>query len=205
MMPGAGGMPGGGMMPGMATTTTSETEDTATAETTTTSSTSQAVTIALSVVASLAGFLITWVALGGLSHLFAIALGGQGNARMSMVLAGWASVPVGIRSVMQLIYMLATNSAISQAGLSGFAPTTTTTLSILLQQVLAQIDLYFFWQAGLLMLGIRAWSGMTRKKSFLIIVFCVLIVLMVQAGLGLGIEKLSTLSLNTSMLGGFMR
>lgn len=149
----------------------------------------------------LASFIITWALLGALTNLLSLAFGGQGNSLMAMNIAAWASIPLGARAIMQIVYYLATGSAISQPGLSGFAPAAAGNTGLaFLQHLLSRVDLYLFWQIGLLAAGVGLWGGLARKKSWAIAILAVGILILLQSLLGLGLEALGGLNLNTSLL-----
>jgi hypothetical protein len=148
-----------------------------------------------------ASVLITWALLGVLTNLFSLAFGGHNGTGTAMNIAAWASIPLGVRNLMQIIYYLATGSAIQAPGLSGFAPTPNTdSMLILLQQVLSRIDLYLVWQIGLVAVGIGVWGGLSWKKSIPAATLAVLVVLLLQSLLGLGLALLGNVNLNTNML-----
>jgi hypothetical protein len=145
--------------------------------------------------------LIAWLLLGVLTNLLSVAFGGLSNALMAMNISAWASIPLGVRNLMQIIYYLATGSAISAPGLSGFAPTPGTNSALIyLQQVLSRVDVYLFWQIGLLAIGITAWGGIAKKKSVPAATMAVVILLALQALLALGLQLLGNVNINTNML-----
>jgi hypothetical protein len=148
-----------------------------------------------------ASFLITWALLGALTNLLSLAFGGHGNSLMAMNIAAWASIPLGVRSLMQMIYYLATGNGILEPGLSGFAPTANgNTGLIFLQHLLSRVDVYLFWEMALLALGVGIWGGLTRKKAWGIALIAIGLIILLQSLLGLGLEALGGLNLNTSML-----
>jgi hypothetical protein len=148
-----------------------------------------------------ASFLITWALLGALINLLSLAFGGHGNSLMAMNIAAWASIPLGVRSLMQLVYYLATGNGIAEPGLSGFAPTANGNTGLaFLQHLLSRVDIYLFWEIALLAVGVGIWGGLARKKSWAIAILAVGLILILQSLLGLGLEALGGLNLNTSML-----
>ena len=183
-----GGFPGGaiGSIPGAASTTTSKAATTSTAVTT---------SPVLSMLASLSGFLIVWVLLGVLINLFSLALGGISSAVMALNLAAWASIPQAVRSLIQIVYFILGGKTIRKAGLSGLIPSSGNG-SVFIQHLLSHIDLYFFWEVGLLAIGIGLWGGLSRKKSLAITLLSVGIILILQSLLGMGINMLSNINLS---------
>jgi hypothetical protein len=196
------GMGGRSQATATATDDTSSTEDTASS---TTSSSSTLLSTVLSALGALISFVLTWLLVGSLANLLSISFGGQGNTKLAIVFAAWTCVPIGIRSVMQMLYVLATSTSIKSVGLSGFAPSTATTLAILLEKLLAQIDIYSIWQAVLLVIGISVMTKLDTKKSILIAVISIVIVVLVKSLLGLGVEKIASLNVSSSLLNTMVR
>jgi hypothetical protein len=143
--------------------------------------------------------------LGSLVNLFSITFGGQANTHMAIVFSAWSALPLGIRGLMQIVYALATSASIQSVGLSGFAPSTNTNLAILLEKLLGQIDIYFIWQVILLAIGIGVMTKLDQKKTILIALSSTLAIVIVKCLLGLGLEKLSSLNLSSSMLNRLIR
>jgi hypothetical protein len=196
------GMGGRSQATATATDDTSSTEDTASS---TTSSSSTLLSTVLSALGALISFVLTWLLVGSLANLLSISFGGRGNTKLAIVFAAWTCVPIGIRSVMQMLYVLATSTSIKSVGLSGFAPSTATTLAILLEKLLAQIDIYSIWQAVLLVIGISVMTKLDTKKSILIAVISIVIVVLVKSLLGLGVEKIASLNVSSSLLNTMVR
>lgn len=155
----------------------------------------------LSLLWPVVSFLITWLLLGGLTNLFSLAGGGKSHALMAMNIAAWSTVPIGVRSLMQIIYYLASGASIQSPGLSGFlTATNNNTLLIFAQFLLARVDLYLFWQIGLLALGVAIWGGVKGKKALVIAMVVVIVVVVLQSLVGLGVTLLGNVNLNTSAL-----
>jgi hypothetical protein len=148
----------------------------------------------LPAIAALIGMVITWLLLGVLTNLMSLAFGGRSSALMALNLAAWASLPVGARNLVQILYTLATNQAVVQPGLSGFIPMPENGFSIWLQQVLVQVDLYLFWQIALLGIAVGVWGRLSGKKSLLVAILAVGIVILLQSLLGLGLGLLGMLN-----------
>jgi hypothetical protein len=189
-----GGMGGMGF-PGTTTTPTTAADVTLSTST----------TLLFSILKSLIGFLLTWLIIGGLANLLVVALGGQGHAKIAFNIAAWACVPIGVRFLMRIVYVIATGTAISQSGLSGFLANGSSNLDLILEGLLAQVDIYLFWQIGLLIAGLTLMSGISHNKSFLAVGIVIVIIMIAQALISFGAEKLSTLSLSTNFLNGLIR
>jgi len=205
-----GGMQGGSPMgmggPNQANNATS-TDESTTTDTTgqTTSSSSTLLSRVLAALGGLVSFLLTWLLLGSLVNLLAISFGGQGNTKMAIVFSAWTCVPLGVRALMQILYLFATGSSINAVGLSGFITSTATTGAVFLQKLLSQIDIYLIWQTVLLVFGLNLITKLDTKKSILVTVITVVLVVLLKSLLGLGIDKLSNLSINSSVLSSMIR
>ena len=170
-----------------------------------TTSSSTLLSRVLSALGGLVSFLLTWLLLGSLINLLAISFGGQANTKMAIVFAAWTCVPLGVRALMQILYLFASGSSINAVGLSGFVPSTTTTGTVFLQKLLSQVDIYLIWQMVLLVFGLNLITKLDTKKSILVAVSTVVLVVLLKSLLGLGIDKLSNLSINSSILGSMIR
>lgn len=169
--------------------------------TTTGTNTTASPNIWLSLLWPVVSFLITWLLLGGLTNLLSLAGGGKSNALMAMNIAAWSTVPIGVRNLMQIIYYLASGSSIQSPGLSGFlAPASGDSLLIFAQFLLARVDLYLFWQIGLLAVGVAIWGGVSGKKAVVIAAVVVIVVIILQSLVGLGVNLLGNVNLNTNAL-----
>ena len=129
-----------------------------------------------------------WLILGGLLHLASTLLGGRGSMRSVLNLAAWACLPFALRDLLRVVFMLITRHTIASPGLSGFGG------GLFFSKVLASLDVFFIWFAILLVLGLRVTDNLPTGKAVASVVIVLLLVLLVQGGLG-------TLSAN---LGGMM-
>jgi hypothetical protein len=137
----------------------------------------------LPAITSLLGVWFGWLILGGILHLVTTLLGGRGNTAISMNIVAWGSLPLVVRAIVQIIYMLISNKIISNPGLSGFSPVGDSGWLIFIGQILRLIDIYIIWQILLLILGVRLSAGLTTTKSFSGVIFTVLLVFLLQAGI----------------------
>lgn len=203
---GGGGMPGSdGRMDMQATTTTNNDDTTDETASQDSGSSSTILTKALSALGSILSFMLTWLILGSIVNLLSISFGGQANTHLALVFAAWASIPIGVRAIMQILYALATTSSINAVGLSGFAPTTSTNAAIFLEKLLAQIDIYTIWQVILLAIGISVMTKLNNKKPIIVAISSMLIIILIKSLLGLGIDKLSSLEISSSVLNNLIR
>jgi hypothetical protein len=185
-----GGLPGqvGGGAAGQTTTQSGAT-------------TAQAPNLWLSLLVPVGGFVLVWLLLGVLTNLFSLAWGGRSNALMALNIAAWSSLPLGARNLMHILYFLSTGAAVTMPGLSGFAPSANGNAGLVfLQNLLSQVDLYLFWQVGLLAVGVGVWGSLSRKKSLPIAILGVLLIVILQSLLGMAFTMLGNINLSTNML-----
>ncbi len=100
-----------------------------------------------------------------------------------MNIVAWASLPLVIRELVQMIYMLVTQKLISNVGLSGFSPIAESGLPLFFGQILKLIDIYLIWQIILIILGVRLSTGLNRTKSTFAVILSVIIIVLLQTGL----------------------
>jgi ABC-type polysaccharide/polyol phosphate export permease len=87
--------------------------------------------------------------------------------------------------VLQMIFMLLTGHAIVSPGLSGFANG-----SVFLAKILAQADIFFIWNAILLIMGFGIADGLPKSKATIGVVAVLLILVLVLAGTGAAVSSL---------------
>ena len=130
---------------------------------------------------SLAGLWIGWFLLGSLLHL-GLTLGGSRSSNLGALnLAAWASLPLALRAVVQIIAVLATQKIISSPGLAGFAAAEPTGFGAFMASILALIDIYLIWQVILLLVGFIPLSCLKRGKAWIITTIIFLIILSLRA------------------------
>ncbi len=128
----------------------------------------------------LASLWLGWVIVGGLFHLTFTMLGGRGNTGSAMNLVAWAWLPVGVRDLLRVVYMLIVQRVIQSPGLSGFAPQGE---AAFLGALLALVDLFLIWQVFLLVVGARATEKLSFGKSLAAVLIVVTVVMLAQAGI----------------------
>lgn len=109
---------------------------------------------------------LSWFLLSSILHLSLTLSGSRAASLNSYNLVGWSMVPLGVRSLVQIIAMLATRATINGAGLSGLVSADATGLAAYLAALLGLIDIFFLWQVVLLFMGTREYSGLSNKKAF---------------------------------------
>jgi len=155
------------------------------------------------------GRIIGWLLWSGALYLLASMVGGRSSFLQMLQVVIWAWLPYALRSILQAIYILATQTAIANQGLSGFvnmpiadpgnpfAVELPSTGTAVLYAFLGQIDIYLFWYLALLVLGIMAVTKLSRRKS----IGLVLIVWVVFIAVRLIFTAVTT-SLSSGLIGG---
>jgi hypothetical protein len=129
-------------------------------------------------VTGLAKLWLGWLIVGGLLHLASTLLGGRGSMRSVLNLAAWACLPFALRDLLRVVFMLIVQHPIASPGLSGFGGV------LFLSKVMASVDVFFVWFAILLGLGLRVTDNLPSGKAAADVVIVLLLVLLVQGGLG---------------------
>ncbi|MEJ5226037.1 MAG: Yip1 family protein [Anaerolineales bacterium] len=141
----------------------------------------------------LAGLWIGWVVVGGLLHLAFTMLGGRGSTGSAMTLVAWAWLPVGVRDLLRVIYMLIVQRVIQSPGLAGFAPAGEGSGPLFLGALLGLLDLFVVWQVALMVIGARATEKLSPGKALAAVLAVVIVILLVQAGMGALVSSLGGL------------
>jgi hypothetical protein len=140
-------------------------------------------TYVLPSIASILGVWFGWLVLGGILHLVTTLFGGRGSTAISLNIVAWASLPLVLRELIQIIYTLSAQKLITSPGLSGFSPTGETGWPLLLGQIFKLIDIYLIWQIVLLILGTRLSTGLNPSKSFFSVILSILVIFILQVGI----------------------
>jgi hypothetical protein len=136
-------------------------------------------TYVLPLLGSLFSLWLGWFVFSGILHLTSTILGGRGSMRGALNVVAWASMPYLIRDLLRIVFMVIAGHAIVSPGLSGFAGE-----SGFLSSLLARTDLFLFWYILLLGIGVAISEGLPRGKAYAGVIFIVLVVLLIQAGVG---------------------
>ena len=137
---------------------------------------------------------IGWLLVGGIIHLALTLLGGRGATGSAINLVAWSSLPFAVRSLVRIVAMLVTHQLINRPGLSGFAPQGEDNLAAYLAVFFSLIDIYIIWHIVLLIIGVRAASGLSIGKSVAAVVMVILSVSALQALLTFGTSRLASLT-----------
>ncbi len=149
----------------------------------------------LPAIAALLGVWVGWLILGGILHLVTTLLGGRGSTMMSMNIVAWASLPLALRALVQIVYMLAMHKIIASPGLSGFSPAGDSGFVLFIGYLLELLDIYIVWQIILLIIGINISTALSFSKSVIGVTLVYVLILALQAGISYAISLLGNLSI----------
>ena len=138
----------------------------------------------LPMVGALVTLWLGWAVFSGIMRLISTLLGGRGSMQSALNVVGWASVPFILRDVLRALFVLTTSHEIVGPSLSGFADPG------FLYHFLSRVDLFFIWNIFLLGLGFSIVDGLPKQKSFVGVALVVLILALIQSGIGAAISSL---------------
>ncbi len=130
-------------------------------------------------VLALVSLWLGWLILSGLLHLGSTLLGGRGSMQGALNIVAWANLPFLVRDVLRVVFMLLAGHAILSPGLSGFAGS-----AIFLAKILSRVDLFFIWNAILLIIGLGSADGLPKTKAMIGVMVVLLLILLALAGIG---------------------
>jgi hypothetical protein len=149
----------------------------------------------LPIIGSLFGIWLGWLIVGGTLHFVTTLLGGRGETGISMNIVAWASLPLAVRNIVRLIYLVISHKLIESPGLSGFISTTDSNWSLVLISILGMIDIYLIWYVILLVIGVRATTGLSARKSVGSVIIALLFIFGLQVAAQFLISKIGNLSI----------
>jgi hypothetical protein len=132
-------------------------------------------------IGSMLGLWITWLLIASILHLALTLLGGRSQTRAAINFVAWALLPLALRSLVSLGYMLYSQTLIVGYGLAGFAPGDGEMLSNYLKEFLAFVDVYLLWAAVLMALGAMSVASLPARKAWGGVLITMLIVLALHA------------------------
>ncbi len=141
-------------------------------------------------VLALTGLWLGWLILSGLLHLGSTVLGGRGSMQGALNIVGWTNLPFLIRDLLRVIFMLLAGHAILSPGLSGF-----TGSAVFLAKIFSRFDIFFVWNAVLLILGFSKADGLPKTKAIIGVATVLIIILLMLAGIGTLTSSIGGLSL----------
>ena len=131
----------------------------------------------LPAIGAVLGVWLGWLLLGVILHL-AFTISGSGSRTLTILnLVGWASLPLALRSVIQIVFTLVTRQAINGSGLSGLVPAEAAGATAIMGIALGFIDIFTIWQMVLLFIGAGPASGLSRRKATLVTLAACIIML----------------------------
>jgi len=116
-------------------------------------------------VAGVLGIWLGWLVLGGLLHLILTMLGSRSTSATAFNITAWAAVPLAVRLLVQIVYMLAAHRLIAAPGLSGILAADVQGAAAFGRILLGMLDVYLLWQVLLLWLGASVSGGLARARS----------------------------------------
>lgn len=127
------------------------------------------------------GVIAAWLIVGWLLHLVLTLMGGRAPSRQTLNVVAWASLPLGVRHLVRIGAMLASDQLIEYPGLSGFVTGEQGTLAVFAGALLALVDIYLIWHIILLVIGVRAGDTLSTPKVWTAVLFTVVLVLILRA------------------------
>jgi hypothetical protein len=137
---------------------------------------------------------LSWFLLSSILHLVLTLSGSHAPSLTSYNTVGWSMLPLGLRSLVQVVAMLVTHSTINGAGLSGLFATDVTGFAAYAAGFLGIIDFFFLWVCVLLGMGVRDFSRLSKNKVFFATTGSILIYMLLFALPGFLKAILSNLS-----------
>lgn len=122
------------------------------------------------------GIVLGWFACAGLLWIVSRPAGGWSALAPILTMSAWATLPLTLRHLVQLIYALTTGTGTTAPGLSGLALTPVGgDLGGVVMTLLGYIDLYTLWHLGLLAVIVGLIGQRSPSRSFVVVVgYCVL-------------------------------
>lgn len=140
------------------------------------------------------GVWLSWLIISGLLHLLLTLLGGRGDTGSALNVVAWASLPLALRDLVRLVYLLAADKTIASTGLAGFVDATQGNASLFLASLLGLVDVYLVWFILLAALGGRLATRLPAGKAFAAACASILGVTLLQALIRFGMAALGSLS-----------
>lgn len=137
-------------------------------------------TVVFPSVTSLIALGLGWLIWTGALHLLSVMIGGNGQFGRMWAAVVWAWIPFILRDLVQSVYILVSGQTIVNPGLSGLVSDTRSVTEFInappsagrlaLQAFLSQIDIFTFWNLGLLVAGVIVMARLSRRKAVLVTV-----------------------------------
>jgi hypothetical protein len=145
---------------------------------------------------ALASIWLGWFILGSAMHLVLTLAGSRNSNTAALNVIGWAAMPLLFRYLVRIIYTMSTQSLITAPGISGFIPTGSGGVLGFIAVMLRQVDFYILWGFVLMLIGAFRMAGLSRGKTWAVILGTALIFLIIAALPGFaGLQFKSLLSI----------
>jgi hypothetical protein len=129
-------------------------------------------------ITGLIGLLIGWLLWTGALHLLSIMFGGDSHFGSMWRSVVWSSLPLILRNILQIGFVLVTGTMIANPGLSGLVVQETSVTELIasppgagtlaLQTLLSQVDIFTIWNIVLLTIAVMVTARLARRKAILI-------------------------------------
>lgn len=139
--------------------------------------------VKLALVQGFVGILLGWPLCAALLYTLSKVVGGRPAFITLLILCAWATLPLTLRNVAQIIYLVTTGQPLLYPGLSGLlAAMDTTHWTVQLGQLLLmRLDLYTLWHLGLLARTVQLGAQISFRKAMFVIGLYALLTLFVSA------------------------
>jgi|WetSurMetagenome_2_1015567.scaffolds.fasta_scaffold176324_2 hypothetical protein len=129
-------------------------------------------TFFLPLLLGLAGIWITWLILSSILHISLTLGGSRSGSGTTFNITAWASLPIALRLLIQIIGILITQILISHPGFSGFI-TIQGRATLIFSTLLGMIDIFFILQLVYLIIGTTHLAGVTTRKAIATVVISI--------------------------------
>lgn len=139
--------------------------------------------ISLGLLAALGPLLLVWVVRAGILHLLGLAFGGQNTYGSLFSTAAWASLPLALRTLLQIIFIAGTRSPVVGSGLAGLMTPAEQIISGpagFAAGLLSTVDLFSLWYV--ILLGMAMWVSGRLSRNKVLIIMSIYVVLSLLLG-----------------------
>jgi hypothetical protein len=135
-------------------------------------------TVVVPSVTTLIGLFIGCLLWTGALHLLSVMVGGDSQFGSMWRTVVWSSLPLILRNILQIGFVLVTGTVIANQGLSGLITQERSVSELIaappgagflaLQTLLAQIDIFNIWNIALLVVAVMVTARVSTRKAILI-------------------------------------
>ncbi len=137
-------------------------------------------TFFLPLLLGLAGIWIVWLILSSILHISLTMGGSRSGSGTTFNITAWASLPIALRLIIQIIGVLVSHSLISHPGFSGFI-TIQGRATLIFSTLLGMVDLFFLLQLVYLIIGTAHLGGVTKGKAVATVVISLGLTMLLSA------------------------